>query len=91
MVDKFQGQEILWKRKNYSVHFDNAAMVEYALDRVMLGWRKKSRGPESKTGEDNQVIAVAGGEGILPKDVMEVPGVPELVKSLIQKYHQPVN
>ena len=48
------------------------------------------RGPESKTGKDNQVIAVAGGEGILPKDVMDVPGVADLVQSLIKTYHTPV-
>lgn len=48
------------------------------------------RGKESKTGKDNQIIAVAGGEGILPKDVMDVPGVAEMVQALIQKYHTPV-
>lgn len=49
----------------------------------------KIKGPQSPTGEDNQVIGVAGGEGILAKDVMEVPGVPELVKFLNDRYHQP--
>lgn len=48
------------------------------------------RGKESKTGKDNQIIAVAGGEGILPKDVMDVPGVAEMVQALIQKYHTPI-
>lgn len=48
------------------------------------------RGKESKTGKDNQIIAVAGGEGILPKDVMEVPGVADMVQALIQKYHTPI-
>ena len=48
------------------------------------------RGKESKTGHDNQIIAVAGGEGILPKDVMDVPGVAEMVQALIQKYHTPI-
>lgn len=48
------------------------------------------RGPESKSGRDNQIIKVAGGEGILPKDVMDVPGVADLVQSLIQTYHTPV-
>lgn len=50
----------------------------------------KIKGKQSPTGHDNQVIAVAGGEGIIPKDVMEVEGVPELVRNLIQKYHTPV-
>ena len=48
----------------------------------------KIRGPQSKSGKDNQLIAVAGGEGILPTDVMEVPGVPELVQNLIKTYHK---
>lgn len=48
------------------------------------------RGPESKTGRDNQVIGVGGGEGILPKDVMDVPGVSDLVQTLIQTFHKPV-
>lgn len=48
------------------------------------------RGPESKSGKDNQIIKVAGGEGILPKDVMDVPGVADLVQSLIQTYHTPI-
>lgn len=48
------------------------------------------RGPQSKDGKDNQLIKVAGGEGILPVDVMDVPGVPELVQHLIQTFHTPV-
>lgn len=50
----------------------------------------KIRGPQSKDGQDNQYIKVAGGEGILPVDVMQVPGVPELVQGLIQHFHTPV-
>lgn len=48
------------------------------------------RGPHSQSGKDNQIIKVAGGEGILPVDVMEVPGVADLVKNLIKTYHKPV-
>lgn len=51
----------------------------------------KIKGPQSPTGEDNQVIGVAGGEGILAADVMEVPGVAELVKSLNDRFHTPTN
>lgn len=46
-------------------------------------------GPKSKSGRDNMIIAVQGGEGILPPDVMEVPGVEELLESLIKTYHKP--
>ena len=48
------------------------------------------RGPQSKSGRDNQIIKVAGGEGILPVDVMDVPGVADLVQSLITAFHKPV-
>lgn len=48
------------------------------------------RGPQSKSGRDNQIIKVAGGEGILPVDVMDVPGVADLVQSLISTFHKPV-
>ena len=48
------------------------------------------RGPESKSGRDNQIIKVAGGEGILPKDVMDVPGVADMVQALIKTYHKPL-
>ena len=51
----------------------------------------KIRGPQTKDGEDNQLIAVGGGEGILAADVMEVPGVAELVKSLNDRFHTPTN
>lgn len=51
----------------------------------------KIGGPQSKDGRDNQFIKVAGGEGILPVDVMQVPGVEELVHELIATYHTPVN
>ena len=50
----------------------------------------KLTGPQSKSGRDNQLVAVAGGEGVIPKDVMEVDGVPQLLQQLIQKYHTPV-
>lgn len=50
----------------------------------------KLGGPQTKTGRDNQIVAVAGGEGVIPKDVMEVEGVPELLRSLIQTYHTKV-
>ena len=50
----------------------------------------KIRGPQTKDGKDNQIIAVGGGEGIIPKDVMEVPGVAEGLRTLIQRYHTPV-
>jgi len=43
-----------------------------------------------KSGEDNQVIGVAGGEGIIPADVMKVPGVPKFLENLIAQYHKPV-
>lgn len=48
------------------------------------------QGPQSKSGRDNQVVAVGGGEGVIPKDVMQVKGVPELLQHLIQSYHTPV-
>lgn len=51
----------------------------------------KIRGPVSSSGLDNMLIGVQGGEGILPPDVMEVPGVEELLNTLIEKYHTPVN
>lgn len=50
----------------------------------------KITGPQSKSGRDNQIVAVGGGEGVIPKDVMEVDGVPQLLQQLIQKYHTPV-
>lgn len=50
----------------------------------------KIRGPQTPDGKDNQIIAVGGGEGIIPTDVMDVDGVPELLQGLIQRYHTPV-
>lgn len=50
----------------------------------------KITGPQSRSGRDNQLVAVGGGEGVIPKDVMEVDGVPQLLQQLIQKYHTPV-
>lgn len=49
----------------------------------------KIRGPETKSGKDNQVIAVGGGEGIIAADVMKIPGVSELVQHLNDNYHTP--
>lgn len=49
----------------------------------------KIRGPETKSGKDNQVIAVGGGEGIIAADVMKIPGVAELVQHLNDNYHTP--
>lgn len=48
----------------------------------------KIRGPQTKDGEDNQLIAVGGGEGILAADVMKVPGVEQLVNLLNSTYHK---
>lgn len=50
----------------------------------------KIRGKQSPEGKDNQVIGVAGGEGIIPKDVMDVPGVSEWLDKMIEQYHTPV-
>lgn len=50
----------------------------------------KIGGPQSQSGRDNQVVKVAGGEGVIPVDVMQQPGVPEMLQSLIQKFHRPV-
>lgn len=50
----------------------------------------KITGPQSKSGRDNQLVAVAGGEGVIPKDVMEVDGVPQLLQQLIRAHHTPV-
>ena len=49
----------------------------------------KIRGPQTKDGEDNQVIAVGGGEGIIAADVMKIPGIAELVDHLNTNYHKP--
>ena len=48
----------------------------------------KIRGPQTKDGEDNQLIAVGGGEGIIAADVMKVPGVEQLVKRLNDQFHK---
>ena len=50
----------------------------------------KITGPQTKSGRDNQVVAVGGGEGVIPKDVMEVDGVPQLLQQLIRAHHTPV-
>lgn len=68
--------------------YQNGGKVRSGSSDVAAGG--KIRGPQSKTGKDNQIIAVAGGEGIIPKDVMEVPGVADLLQSLIQTYHKPL-
>ncbi len=78
-------QELLEAIKKYS----NGGAIRKGEADVRSGG--KIKGEQSPTGEDNQVIAVAGGEGIIPKDVMDVPGVPEMLKGLIAKYHTPVN
>lgn len=70
------------------IGFQNGGKVRSGSSDVAAGG--KIRGPQSKTGKDNQIIAVAGGEGIIPKDVMEVPGVADLLQSLIQTYHKPL-
>lgn len=44
------------------------------------------RGPKSKTGKDNQIIKVAGGEVFFLLMWMEVPGVADLVQNLIQTF-----
>lgn len=50
----------------------------------------KIGGPQSMSGQDNQLVKVAGGEGVIPVDVMQQPGVPEMLQKLIQTYHKPV-
>lgn len=68
-------------------HHANGGSVRSGESDIKAGG--KIRGPESKTGKDNQVIGVAGGEGILAKDVMDVPGVPQLVEYLNSQFHTP--
>ena len=77
-------QELLAAVKKYN----NGGAVRSGESDVQAGGR--IRGKQSPTGQDNQVIGVAGGEGIIPKDVMDVPGVPEMLQGLIAKYHTPV-
>lgn len=68
-------------------HHANGGTVRSGASDVKAGGT--IRGPQTKSGEDNQVIAVGGGEGILAADVMEVPGVSEFVKYLNDNYHTP--
>lgn len=68
--------------------YNNGGKVRSGESDVQAGGR--IRGTQSPTGEDNQVIGVAGGEGIIPKDVMEKPGVSQFLEHLIKTYHTPV-
>ena len=72
----------------HSVGYQDGGQVRTGSSDVRAGG--EIRGPQSKSGRDNQIIKVAGGEGILPVDVMDVPGVADLVQSLIATFHQPV-
>ena len=72
----------------HSVGYQDGGQVRTGSSDVKAGG--EIRGPQSKSGRDNQIIKVAGGEGILPVDVMDVPGVADLVQSLITTFHQPV-
>ena len=71
-----------------SVGYQDGGTVRTGSSDVRAGG--EMRGPQSKSGRDNQIIKVAGGEGILPVDVMDVPGVADLVQSLISTFHKPV-
>jgi hypothetical protein len=77
-------EEILAVMAKYA----NGGVVRSGEEDVKTGG--KIKGKQSATGEDNQVIAVAGGEGIIPKDVMAVPGVSQFLENLIAQYHKPV-
>lgn len=68
-------------------HHANGGQVRTGESDVQAGG--KIRGPETKSGKDNQVIAVGGGEGIIAADVMKIPGVAELVQHLNDNYHTP--
>lgn len=68
--------------------YQNGGQIRTGSSDVKAGG--EIRGPQSASGKDNQLIKVAGGEGILPVDVMEVEGVPELVQSLIKAFHKPI-
>lgn len=68
-------------------HHANGGVVRSGEDDVQAGG--KIQGPETQSGEDNQVIAVGGGEGIIAADVMKVPGVEELVNMLNDQFHTP--
>ena len=72
----------------HSVGYQDGGQVRTGSSDVRAGG--EIRGPQSKSGRDNQIIKVAGGEGILPVDVMDVPGVADLVQSLISTFHKPV-
>ena len=72
----------------HSVGYQDGGTVRTGSSDVRAGG--EIRGPQSKSGRDNQIIKVAGGEGILPVDVMDVPGVADLVQSLISTFHKPV-
>ena len=69
-------------------HYAAGGQVPHIMEQTNSAGRLT--GPQSKSGRDNQLVAVAGGEGVIPKDVMEVDGVPQLLQQLIQKYHTPV-
>jgi hypothetical protein len=68
--------------------YANGGRVRSGASDVLAGG--EIRGPKSHSGRDNQIIKVAGGEGILPKDVMDVPGVADLVQNLITTFHTPI-
>lgn len=87
-LDQFAAQ-VLNLIRGESAGYANGGTVRSGAADVKAGG--EIRGPESKDGRDNQIIRVAGGEGILPKDVMEVPGIPELVQTLIKTFHTPLN
>lgn len=66
-------------------HHANGGVVRSGEEDVQAGG--KIQGPQTRSGEDNQVIAVGGGEGIIAADVMKVPGVEELVNMLNEQFH----
>lgn len=68
-------------------HHANGGVVRSGEEDVQAGG--KIQGPQTQSGEDNQVIAVGGGEGIIAADVMKVPGVEELVNLLNDQFHTP--
>lgn len=68
-------------------HHANGGVVRSGEEDVQAGG--KIQGPQTQSGEDNQVIAVGGGEGIIAADVMKVPGVEELVNMLNEQFHTP--
>lgn len=47
----------------------------------------KIGGPQSKSGADNMLIGVQGGEYIIPPDVASIPGVEKLLDQLIDQFH----